>query len=177
MLTYTKWPWLRITTKLYGNCLTGHKRRLPRHLVLLWVHRQRWRSVLVEFMFLFSFVGSARLLCKYTYDCGLCTHSHFREAYGFLSSFHFSSGPPATFWSSWLCTFTWLNSAVPNILQEVDICVLWKKKKEKSESQLLPPALLIKRMVSQQERWCFSQAGVCSNWLVSFFEKSGEDWC
>lgn len=139
--------------------------------------QQRWRSVLVEFMFLFSFVGSACLLCKYTCDYGLCTHSHLREACGFLSSLHFSSGLPATFWSSWLCTFHDWTQLCQTSLRKLTFVYFERKKKEKSESQLLPPALLIKRMVSQQERWCFSQAGVCSNWLVSFFEKSGEDWC
>lgn len=47
--------------------------------------------------FLNSLVNSACPLCKYTCDSGLCTHSHFREALGFLFSLHFSSGQPATF--------------------------------------------------------------------------------
>lgn len=47
--------------------------------------------------FLNSLVISACPPCKYTCDSGLCTHSHFREALGFLFFLHFSSGQPATF--------------------------------------------------------------------------------
>lgn len=87
-----------------------------------------------------------------TVACAL--NSHFREAGGFLSSLHFSSGPPATFWSSWLCTFYDWTLLCQTSLRKLTF-VYFERKKEKSESQLLPPALLIKRMVSQQERCCF----------------------
>ena len=62
---------------------------------------------------------------------------------------------------------------MPNILEEVDICVLWKKKKKKSESQLLTAALLIKRMVSQQERCCFNKQG-CAELIGIFLWKKVE---
>lgn len=105
--------------------------------------------------FLNLLVNSACLQCKYTCVSGLCTQSHFIGALGFLFSLHFSSGQPATFWSSWLCTLhDWTQLCQTSLRKLTFVYFEWKKR-EKSESQLLPPALLIKRTVSQQERCCF----------------------
>lgn len=172
----TKWPWLRITTKLYGNCLTGHKRRLPRHLVLLRVHSKDgevswWSSCF------YSPLSAQHVSC-------VNTHVTVASALIHTSGKPMVSFPPSILAVGRLQPFDQADfvrymtelSCAKHPWGSWHLCSL-KEKKEKSESQLLPPALLIKRMVSQQERWCFSQAGVCSNWLVSFFEKSGEDWC
>lgn len=152
MLKSTNWPWPRVVReymKLLGWANRGQPcsqccSRLPGK------DGECPDRVRVSYTPLWS----QHVSSVYTCDCGLCTHWHFREACGFLFSLHFSSGPPATFWSSWLCTLYDWTPLCQTSLRKLTF-VYFERKKEKSESQLLPPALLIKRMVSQQERCCF----------------------
>lgn len=85
--------------KLYQNCLAGcsNENRKGRKCCsrVLKVKAEKYSGR--GLCFLNSLVSSACPQCKYTYDSGLCTHSHFREALGFLFSLHFSSGQPAAF--------------------------------------------------------------------------------
>lgn len=139
------WLWLGIAAKLYGTYLAGHNsknRKARKHHSSFKGKDEKCRGRGSHF--LNSVVSSACAPCKYTCDSGLWTHSHFREALGFLFSLHFSSGQPATFWSSWLCTLHDWTQLCQTSLRKLTF-VYFERKKEKSESQLFPPALLIKR--------------------------------
>lgn len=158
-----KWSWLWGFYKAIGkywaegiDILIGREwgERERKKETVSEVQRWRQRSIVVGFTFPKLLVSTACLQCKHTCGSGLCTYSHFREARGFLCSLHFSSGQSVTFWSSWLCMLHDWTQLCQTSLRKLTF-VYFERKKKESESQLLPPALLIKRTVSQQERCCF----------------------
>lgn len=126
--------------------------------------------------FLNSLVSPACLQCKYTWDGGLCTHSHFREACGFLFSLHFSSGQPATFWSSWLCTLHDWTQLCQTSLRKLTFVYFERKKRKVNPNCFLLPFWLRERQVSRRGAAFNKQGYAATDWYLSL-KKSRKDWC